>query len=104
MIFPGRKRRVRYLLILSAMLILFCWLPEIAISLFYHPDNKTRHPTPYLAEPVSFTAKDGTRLYGWFIPSSVAPAQDALATVIHAHGNAGNMSAHWPLVSWLPGR
>lgn len=22
--------------------------------------------------------------------------------MIHAHGNAGNMSAHWPLVSWLP--
>ncbi|WP_241270470.1 alpha/beta hydrolase, partial [Salmonella enterica] len=22
----------------------------------------------------------------------------------HVHGNAGNMSAHWPLVSWLPER
>ncbi len=24
--------------------------------------------------------------------------------MIHVHGNAGNMSAHWPLVSWLPER
>ncbi|MBD3969552.1 alpha/beta hydrolase, partial [Xanthomonas citri pv. citri] len=47
---------------------------------------------------------DGTRLQGWFIPSSTGPADNAIATIIHAHGNAGNMSAHWPLVSWLPER
>lgn len=56
------------------------------------------------AESVEFTAKDGTRLHGWFIPSAIGPAENAIATVIHAHGNAGNMSAHWPLVSWLPER
>lgn len=56
------------------------------------------------AESVEFTAKDGTRLHGWFIPSATGPAENAIATVIHAHGNAGNMSAHWPLVSWLPER
>ncbi|MDO1900912.1 alpha/beta hydrolase, partial [Escherichia coli] len=28
-------------------------------------------------------------------------ADNAVATIIHAHGNAGNMSAQWPLVRWL---
>ena len=103
MTFPGR--RARYLLItLSALLAGAYFLPEIAISAFYHPDKAIYNPPPRFAEPVIFTAKDGTRLRGWFIPSSVAPAQEALATVIHAHGNAGNMSAHWPAVSWLPER
>ena len=103
MTFPGR--RARYLLItLSALLAGAYFLPEIAISAFYHPDKAIYNPPPRFAEPVIFTAKDGTRLHGWFIPSSVAPARDALATVIHAHGNAGNMSANWPGVSWLPER
>ncbi|WP_437887491.1 alpha/beta hydrolase [Phytobacter sp. V91] len=104
MIFPGKKRCARYLLILSGLLICVYSLQIIAIGAFYHPNNKTYRQMPRLAESVIFTAKDGTRLHGWFIPSSVAPAQDAVATVIHAHGNAGNMSAHWPLVSWLPER
>ncbi len=29
--------------------------------------------------------------------------ENTVATVIHVR-NAGNMSAHWPLVSWLPGQ
>lgn len=71
---------------------------------FYYPDDKIYGPEPWSAESVEFTAKDGTHLQGWFIPSSTGPADNAIATIIHAHGNAGNMSAHWPLVSWLPER
>lgn len=71
---------------------------------FYYPDDKIYGPDHWSAESVEFTAKDGTRLHGWFIPSATGPAEKAIATIIHAHGNAGNMSAHWPLVSWLPER
>lgn len=71
---------------------------------FYYPDDKIYGPDPRSAESVEFTAKDGTRLHGWFIPSATGPAENAIATIIHAHSNAGNMSAHWPLVSWLPER
>ena len=79
-------------------------MPRVAINFFYYPDDKIYGPDPWSAESVEFTAKDGTRLQGWFITFPTGPADNAIATIIHAHGNAGNMSAHWPLVSWLPER
>jgi uncharacterized protein len=38
-------------------------------------------------EDVFFTTQDGLRLHGWFIPH-----QDARATLVWFHGNAGNIS------------
>jgi fermentation-respiration switch protein FrsA (DUF1100 family) len=44
-------------------------------------------------------------LIGWFIPATGYPnPRDAKGTVIHFHGNAGNISSHWRLVEWLPRR
>lgn len=104
MFFPGGKYGLKSLFILLAIIIGIYFLPRVAINAFYYPDNKIYVPEPSSVEPVVFTAKDGTQLQGWFIPSSQGPTEHAVATVIHAHGNAGNMSAHWPLVSWLPER
>lgn len=70
-------------------------------NFFYHPDNKV-YATPkkdgYVFEEVVFSSKDKTELSGWFIPAK----GKALGTVIHFHGNAQNMSAHYTYVSWLP--
>lgn len=70
-------------------------------SLFYHPDARL-YTTPkndgYTFEEVTFNSADGTRLSGWFIPARTK----ALGTVIHFHGNAQNMSAHYSFVNWLP--
>ena len=70
-------------------------------DLFYHPDNKV-YATPkndgYAFEEVVFASRDKTELSGWFIPAK----GKALGTVIHFHGNAQNMSAHYSYVSWLP--
>jgi fermentation-respiration switch protein FrsA (DUF1100 family) len=38
-------------------------------------------------EDVRITTEDGVRLHGWFVP-----APSARATVVHFHGNAGNIS------------
>lgn len=95
---------VKSLFILFIIVVCIYLLPRVAINAFYYPDNKAYGPTPVEAESIVFTAKDGTQLHGWFIPSSTGPAENAIATVVHVHGNAGNMSAHWPLVSWLPKR
>lgn len=70
-------------------------------SLFYQPDRKLydtpdRHGLKY--EEVFFRSKDGTPLGGWFLPAVGKPK----GTVIHFHGNAQNMSAHFGFVSWLP--
>ncbi|HHV7380653.1 alpha/beta hydrolase [Escherichia fergusonii] len=104
MIVAVNKRVLKIVFILFVILFCVYLLPRIAINFFYYPDDKIYGPDPWSAESVEFTAKDGTRLHGWFIPSATGPAENAIATVIHAHDNAGNMSAHWPLVSWLPER
>ncbi|MDF7801267.1 alpha/beta hydrolase [Pontiellaceae bacterium B1224] len=70
-------------------------------SLFYQPTSST-YTTPeqdgLAFEEITFMSKDQTRLSGWFIPAE----GKALGTVIHFHGNAQNMSAHYSFVSWLP--
>lgn len=70
-------------------------------SLFYHP-TATTYSTPtqdgLAYEEITFLSQDQTRLSGWFIPAK----GKALGTVIHFHGNAQNMTAHYSFVSWLP--
>lgn len=70
-------------------------------GMFYHPDRTVydtpaRHNLRY--EEVSFRSKDGTKLSGWYLPAIGPPR----GTVIHFHGNAQNMSAHFGFVSWFP--
>lgn len=62
-------------------------------GMIYYPDLPSRavtltpdaHGMDY--EPVGFDTEDGERLRGWFIP-----AQQARATLLFHHGNAGNIS------------
>jgi len=49
-------------------------------------------------EAVTFHSADGTALSGWFVPA----VGKALGTIVHFHGNAQNMTAHFGYVSWLP--
>lgn len=75
-------------------------------NLFYQPDN-ILYDTPNKAglsfEEVSFASQDGTTLTGWFIPAKgVSDPKQAKGTVIHFHGNAQNISAHWRFAQWLP--
>lgn len=68
---------------------------------FYYPDRNVYHTPAKVGlryEEVSFPSLDGTSLSGWFIP---APGT-ARGTVIHFHGNAQNMTAHFSFVHWLP--
>lgn len=72
-----------------------------ANRLFYHPDSRI-YRTPdrdgYSYEDVVFESEDGVKLHGWFI-QAVGHAE---GTVIHFHGNAQNLSAHYAFVSWFP--
>lgn len=77
-------------------------------GLFYHPD-RILYDTPTRAglrfEEVQFKSADGTRLFGWFIPATgYSDPKNAKGTVVHFHGNAQNLSAHWRFVEWLPRR
>ena len=48
-------------------------------------------------EVIKFKSADGTGLTGLFFPAT-APA---LGTVVHMHGNAENMTSHFPYSAWL---
>lgn len=70
-------------------------------SLFYYPNARNYgSPRDYgLAhEFVHFDAPDGPRLHGLFLHAKTRP----LGTVLHFHGNAGNLSGHFHHVAWLP--
>ncbi|MGH8616320.1 MAG: alpha/beta hydrolase [Burkholderiales bacterium] len=94
--------RIACLLAASSMLV------GCVQGLFYHPD-RVIYDTPARAglkfEEVRFRSPDGTLLYGWFIPAAgYDDPRQAKGTVVHYHGNAQNLSAHWQFVEWLPKR
>lgn len=79
---------------------------------FYFPD-RIPYDSPSRAglayEKVTFYSADGTQLWGWFIPAAAADDNTsepgkAKGTVIHMHGNAQNLTAHWQFAEWLPKR
>jgi fermentation-respiration switch protein FrsA (DUF1100 family) len=91
-----------------AVLLLTLTLSGCVQSMFYQPDH-ILYSTPAAAglayDEVKFKSRDGTELTGWFIPAvGYKNPRDAKGTVIHFHGNAQNMSAHWQFVDWLPQR
>lgn len=87
------------LLVVAVPLFLTC--QGCVGRLFYYPDD-TVYQTPAKFglpfEEVSFPSSDGTRLSGWFVPAVGSPK----GTIVHYHGNAQNMTAHFSFVSWLP--
>lgn len=82
------------LLILGAYLALALLAFLFQAHLVYFPNVPSRAlaATPesmgLAYESVDFTADDGVRLHGWFLP---APAETR-ATLLFCHGNAGNIS------------
>ncbi len=76
---------------------------SIADRFFYAPTRVLYdHPRAcgLTFESVHFCSDADVRLHGWFFPATAT----ARGTIVHAHGNAGNISAHFPYVAWLPER
>lgn len=94
----------------SILLVAFCLsaLPGCGLDrVFYYPSqadygNPGQEGLQY--EAVRFASRDGTSLSGWFLPAAGGNPRHAKGTVIHVHGNAENISAHWPFVGWLTSR
>lgn len=92
-------RCTNYAAFVVAGLLLLCG--GCASRFFYYPDHNTyRQPSQIHppAEVVTFSSADGTKLSGWFVPA-IGPAK---GTVLHFHGNAQNLTAHFAFVAWLP--
>lgn len=86
-----------------AVVVLFCSMTGCVGRMFYYPDRQV-HGSPadsgLAFQEVRFASRDGTALTGWFVPAKGA----ATGTVVHLHGNAMNMTAHFSFVDWLPAR
>ena len=68
------------------------WFERVNI---YHPGRAvTAVPGTFgmAHEEVALAAEDGTRLHGWFIPSSRGPLAARKLVVLLCHGNAGTIS------------
>lgn len=104
---PSRRTRRLVRGSLAAVLgasVFLLWLTGCMEQLFYHPTPGATHPPPHLssAEPVWFESADGTRLHGWFIPAGGALTDGRAPTILHFHGNAGNIESHVFFTQNLP--
>lgn len=97
-----RRWGVRILIVLCAAMLLR--LTGCMERLFYHPTAGEVHPPERLHDVVdlAFASADGTHLHGWFIPARPAPTDARATTVVHIHGNAGNIESHISFVDYLP--
>jgi dipeptidyl aminopeptidase/acylaminoacyl peptidase len=90
--------------ILIAAIVFILWLTGCMERLFYYPTPGPTPPPLELGpvEPVSFESRDGTVLSGWFLPAQAASENEPAATIIHVHGNAGNILDHIAFTEYLP--
>lgn len=107
----SRARRLRNLVLRWTVLLIilgfFFWSTGCMERLFYYPQ---RGPTPLSQAPprteaVDFSSADGTKLHGWFIPAHGAENEGqrrGRATILHVHGNAGNILSHAWFTEHLP--
>ena len=66
----------------------------LADFFLYHPSPEITRTPGELGLPFEdtwFTAEDGVRLHGWFVPAPAPAATTDTATLLWFHGNAGNI-------------
>jgi fermentation-respiration switch protein FrsA (DUF1100 family) len=87
-----------------ALLGLLLGLSGCSALLFYpepgEPFTPQRAGLAY--RELTLVAADGTRLHAWWLPAK--PGLAVKGTVLHLHGNGGNMAQHLGASWWLPGQ
>ncbi|MFV2069211.1 MAG: alpha/beta hydrolase [Pirellulales bacterium] len=71
---------------LTVLLLLMLFEESLIFFPTRYPEGDW-HPAGLTLEDAHFTASDGTRLHGWYVDHP-----DPCATLLFAHGNAGNLS------------
>src|SRR3954451_615524 len=77
-------------IVLIAYLLVLLLMAYFEESLLFFPDKYPSgnwNPPALKFEDAWFKAADGTQLHGWFVPH-----EQPRATVLFAHGNAGNIA------------
>lgn len=93
----GRRARLSAYLLL---LLVFMGSTGCTRFFFFPIHDLIRTPTEIglQFEDMYFSAEDGVRLHGWWLPAETV----AQGTVVYFHGNAENISTHIGNVYWLP--
>jgi hypothetical protein len=72
-------------------------------SLLFYPERGlpfTPEKAHLAFRDVTLTTADGLRLHGWWLPAK--PGVEVKGTVLHLHGNGGNLAWHLGGSWWLP--
>jgi len=72
-------------------------------SLLFYPEKGlpfTPEKAGLTFQDVQLTSADGTRLHGWWLPAKAGV--EVKGTVLHLHGNGGNLAWHLGGSWWLP--
>ena len=85
-----------------ACLLLTLTLTGCSSLLFYPEPGQPFTPDRAKIEfrDVTLTTADGLKLHGWWLPA--AKGVEVKGTVLHLHGNGGNLSYHLGGSWWLP--
>jgi len=88
--------------LILAIILFIARTTGLAESLtFFHPGHPN-YITPAGYQDISFQTTDGLTLRGWFIPARTLDSKTPRPTVIHFHGNEGNVSQHIAFSESLP--
>src|SRR5579864_1795974 len=90
---PRRAWRRNLLFLLAGTVMGDILVHQFELSQVYHPDRTIYATGRELGRPmedVSFRARDGIELNGWFFPAGTDSARRDLA-LLFCHGNAGNI-------------
>lgn len=80
-----------FIILVIAGILMISFFQKIENFFLYHPHQSLESNPEGLSikyENVQFTAKDNTKLHGWFFP----PSSSDNSVILWAHGNAGNIS------------
>ncbi len=81
-------------------LIMLAWIKSYFIGFFFHPDKEiisAPHYHQISHDDFFFFAKNGRRLHGYFLKAK----RPAMGTLVHCHGNKGNISQHFSELLFL---
>ena len=86
-----------------AWLLMVALLLQGCSELLFYPEPGlplTPHAADLEYRDVQLRAADGTQLHGWWLPAK--PGVIVKGTVLHLHGNGGNLAWHLGGSYWLP--
>ncbi len=94
------KHWTRTLVLFILLITVIAWAKKYFISLFFHPDRYVVTAPKYYRvdhEELFFLSHNDRRLHAYFLKSNGNPK----GTVVHCHGNSGNISQHFPELLFL---